>query len=55
LGLAGSLMREGLLRLRSMGAVDVTVDTGDMEPANRLYDSLGFSEAHRGYTWRKTL
>jgi mycothiol synthase len=55
LGLAGSLMREGLLRLRSMGAADVTVDTGDMEPANRLYDSLGFSEAHRGYTWRKTL
>ena len=53
-GLAESLMREGLLRLRSMGAHDVTVDTGDMEPANRLYDSLGFTEAYRGYTWRKT-
>jgi len=52
-GLAGSLMREGLLRLRSMGAHDVTVDTGDMEPANRLYDSLGFTEAYRGYVWRR--
>jgi ribosomal protein S18 acetylase RimI-like enzyme len=55
LGLAASLMREGLLRLRSIGAVDVTVDTGDLEPANRLYDNLGFTEAHRGYAWRKRL
>jgi ribosomal protein S18 acetylase RimI-like enzyme len=54
-GLAGSLMREGLLRLRSMGARDATVDTGDMEPANRLYDSLGFTEAYRGYVWRNEL
>jgi ribosomal protein S18 acetylase RimI-like enzyme len=52
--LAGSLMREGLLRLRSMGALEATVDTGDMEPANALYDSLGFTEAQRGYTWRKS-
>jgi ribosomal protein S18 acetylase RimI-like enzyme len=52
-GLAGSLMREGLLRLRSMGARDATVDTGDMAPANRLYDSLGFTEAYKGYVWRK--
>jgi mycothiol synthase len=55
LGLAGSLMRDGLLRLRAMAAVDVTADTGDMEPANALYDSLGFTEAHRGFTWRKVL
>jgi ribosomal protein S18 acetylase RimI-like enzyme len=53
LGLAQALMQEGLLRLRSMGAHNVTVDTGDMEPANRLYDSLGFTEAYRGYVWRK--
>jgi mycothiol synthase len=53
MGLAQSLMREGLLRLRSMGALDVTVDTGDMEPANRLYDSLDFTEACKGYVWRK--
>jgi ribosomal protein S18 acetylase RimI-like enzyme len=53
MGLAKSLMLEGLLRLRFIGAQDVTVDTGDMEPANRLYDSVGFTEAYRGYLWRK--
>lgn len=53
-GLAQALMQEGLLRLRARGAVDVTVDTGDMTPANRLYDSLGFTEAYRGYAWEKT-
>ncbi len=54
-GLAQALMQEGLLRLRAMGAVDVTVDTGDMIPANRLYDSLGFTEAYKSYLWRKVL
>lgn len=52
-GLAKALMQEGLLRLKALDAVDVTVDTGDMTPANRLYDSLGFTEAYRGYTWEK--
>ena len=52
-GLAKALMQEGLLRLRALGAVDVTVDTGDMTPANRLYDSLGFTEAYKGYAWEK--
>jgi GNAT superfamily N-acetyltransferase len=53
-GLAQALMQEGLLRLRDRGAVDVTVDTGDMTPANRLYDSLGFTEAYRGFAWLRT-
>jgi mycothiol synthase len=53
LGLAQALMQEGLLRLRAMGAVAATVDTGDRLPANRLYDSVGFSEAYRGVVWRK--
>lgn len=52
-GLALSLMQEGLLRLRDLGAIDATVDTGDMTPANRLYDTMGFTEAYRGVTWRK--
>jgi mycothiol synthase len=52
-GLAQALMQEGLLRLRALGAVDVTVETGDMLPANRLYESLGFTEAYRGRVWRK--
>ncbi len=53
-GLAQALMQEGLLRLRARGAVDVTVDTGDMTPANRLYDSLGFTEAYQGFAWQRT-
>jgi len=52
-GLAQSLMREGLLRLRALGVVDVLVDTGDMIPANRLYDSIGFSEVQKTFAWRK--
>jgi len=52
-GLAAALMREGLRRLRAIGAVAATVDTGDRLPANRFYDSLGFTEAYRGFTWRK--
>ena len=54
-GLAQALMHEGLLRLRALGAVDATVDTGDMEAANALYTSIGFTEAYQGYSWRKTL
>ncbi len=54
-GLGKALMQEGLLRLREVGAVDITVDTGDMIPANRLYDSLGFTEAYQGFSWQKVL
>lgn len=52
-GLAGALMQEALLRLRAMGAVDATVDTGDMVPANRFYDSMGFTEMYKGYAWQR--
>ena len=52
-GIARTLMVEGLLRLHSLGAADVIVDTGDMIPANRLYDSIGFSETQRGSVWCK--
>jgi N-acetylglutamate synthase-like GNAT family acetyltransferase len=44
-GLARALMAEGLLRLRALGAVDVTVDTGDMAAANAFYTAMGFTEA----------
>jgi ribosomal protein S18 acetylase RimI-like enzyme len=53
-GLALALMHEGLHRLRAMGAREVTVDTGSMEAANRLYDSVGFTERYKGYYWRRT-
>ncbi len=52
-GLARALMLEGLHRLKALGAQDVTVETGDMIPANRLYDSLGFTETVKGFVWRK--
>ena len=53
-GLASMLMAEGLHRLKALGAADVSVETGDMIPANRLYDSMGFTEVSLGHVWRKT-
>jgi mycothiol synthase len=52
-GLARALMWEGMHRLRKLGATEATVDTGAMDPANRLYDSVGFPEIHAGYIWRR--
>jgi mycothiol synthase len=54
-GLALALMLEGLHRLQAIGAREVTVDTGSMEAANRLYDSVGFTERYKGYYWRLEL
>lgn len=51
-GLARSLMLEGLNRLRAHGATSDIVGTGDQEAANRLYDSIGFTEAYRKYMWQ---
>lgn len=52
-GLAQSLMLEGLRCLHALGAVDATVGTGDMIPANRLYERIGFTEVQKGYVWQK--
>jgi GNAT superfamily N-acetyltransferase len=52
-GLAQALMFEGLHRLKALGALDVTVGTGDAVPANRLYESIGFTEVYKGIVWRK--
>ncbi|HSG18129.1 MAG TPA: GNAT family N-acetyltransferase [Anaerolineae bacterium] len=52
-GLARTLMQDGLRRLQALGAHYAMVDTGDMIPANRLYDTLGFGEIRQGYYWRK--
>ncbi|MEJ2748305.1 MAG: GNAT family N-acetyltransferase [Anaerolineae bacterium] len=54
-GLAKALMQEALLRLKQMGAVDVTVETGDRIPANALYNSLGFTRTEKGYFWKKRI
>jgi len=53
-GLALTLMREGLRRLQSLGAADAYVETGDMGPANALYDAVGFTEAYRGHNWERS-
>ena len=30
------------------------VETGDMGPANGLYDAAGFTEAYRGHFWERS-
>lgn len=52
-GLAKALMLEGLRRLRILGAKVVEVSTGDADAANALYDSIGFTEYYKAYTWKK--
>jgi mycothiol synthase len=54
-GLARALILDGLRRLRALGATTCSVETGDMEPANALYRSIGFTEEYRGHTWRVDL
>ncbi|MFN8464996.1 MAG: GNAT family N-acetyltransferase [Caldilineaceae bacterium] len=51
--LARTLMTEGLLRLWQIGAQEAIVGTGDMEAANGLYTSMGFTEAYKNWIWRK--
>ena len=52
--LAQALMGEGLHRLEPLGVDLVYVGAGDMVPANRLYESLGFTDYAMIHTWRKT-
>lgn len=51
-GLAAALMALGLRRLRAIGVLDVIVGTGMAVPANRLYESVGFTEAYFAHSWR---
>jgi predicted GNAT family acetyltransferase len=52
-GLAHTLTLEALHGFQKIGATDVILGTGDREAANRLYEAAGFTEAYRGYYWRK--
>ncbi|NWF69106.1 MAG: GNAT family N-acetyltransferase [Chloroflexi bacterium] len=52
-GLAQAVMVEGLRRLQALNASMVYVGTGDMIPANRLYESLGFTHYHISHVWEK--
>jgi GNAT superfamily N-acetyltransferase len=53
--LASTLIRIGLQCLTDIGGSQVIVSTGPMEPANRLYDSIGFEEKAIGHTWVKRI
>jgi mycothiol synthase len=52
-GLAKALMLEGMRRAAELGAEVIEVGTGDADPANALYESLGFDETYRGVMWER--
>lgn len=55
LGLAKALMLEGMHRASDFGLIGVEVETGDLDSANALYDSLPFSHRYDATFWRKDL
>jgi len=52
-GLALGLITEGLNRVRALGAVVATVDTGGGAGPNRLYEAAGFVDTRWGHIWRR--
>lgn len=54
-GLGKAVMAEGLRRLEKLDVDMVYVFTGDMIPANALYESMGFTGYHMNHTWKKRL
>jgi mycothiol synthase len=52
-GLAKAVMCEGLRRLKELGATVAFVGTGYDAPANRLYESVGFTEVDVVDRWQK--
>lgn len=55
-GLSSVLMSEGMRRLRDLGADTAIVKTANANAAsNPLYESLGFREIGRQYSWKKIL
>ena len=55
-GLARALLREGMRRLRRLGAREALVCAYEQDqPSARLYHSLGFREMDRAQLWRKAL
>lgn len=53
LGLDKAVMCEGLKRLETLGATLAYVGAGDAVPANRLYESVGFTEFDIEHLWQK--
>lgn len=54
-GLARILMWEALRRAQRLGAESASTETGSAIAANRLYESVGFTETYRLRAWRKDL
>jgi len=54
-GLAQALMFEALRRAKEIGAVCASTETGATMAANRLYESIGFTETYNLHVWRKSL
>jgi mycothiol synthase len=52
-GLAKAVMCEGLRQLKELGATVAFVGTGYDAPANRLYESVGFTEVDVVDRWQK--
>ncbi len=52
-GLAKALMCEGLRRSKALGVTLAYVDCSLDEAANRLYESVGFTDHERVYHWQK--
>ena len=53
-GLAQALMREALRRAQALGARTASTETGRATPANRLYESIGFTETYEVSMWRRS-
>ena len=53
-GLAKACMIASLNRMREAGVRTVQLGTSDSIAANRLYDSVGFTESYRTHAWKKT-
>jgi GNAT superfamily N-acetyltransferase len=51
-GLAQALMWEALRRARRLGALTASTETGRAADANRLYESIGFTETYESSVWR---
>lgn len=52
-GLAKAAMCEGLRRLKALGGTMAYVGCGTDVAANRLYESVGFTDFYRDYPWQK--
>lgn len=51
-GLAQALMWQALRRVQALGAVTASTETGRATAANRLYESIGFTETYEMSVWR---